>query len=180
MSLVLREPRLEDHDVCLDAHSELALDHFDFLLGFEPSLKWSEYLDMLKDCVAGRNLASDRVPAAFLLADVDGQVVGRISIRFALNDFLSTRGGHIGYAVRPAYRRRGYATVMLAQGLMLANARGIDPVLVTCEDSNAGSAAAIERGGGILESTFVGDDGVHVRRYWIAKSIDSPATPTGA
>ena len=178
MALLLREPCLDDRDVCLDAHSELALDHFDFLLGFEPSMQWSEYLDMLKDCAAGCNLTSDRVPAAFRLADVDGEVVGRISIRFALNDFLSTRGGHIGYAVRPAYRRRGYATTMLAQGLNLANARGINPVLVTCDESNTGSAAVIERGGGILESTFVGDDGVHVRRYWITKSMDSPTTTT--
>ena len=61
-------------------------------------------------------------------------------------------GGHIGYAVRPAHRRRGYATEILRQSLIVARAVGVDGVLVTCDDDNVGSAAVIERCGGVLES----------------------------
>jgi predicted acetyltransferase len=51
-------------------------------------------------------------------------------------------------------RRRGYATEILRQALTIANAHGIDPVLVTCDDTNIASATVIERCGGELESIF--------------------------
>ena len=38
------------------------------------------------------------VPATFLVADVDGVLVGRTSIRHELDEFLAREGGHIGYA----------------------------------------------------------------------------------
>jgi predicted acetyltransferase len=54
-------------------------------------------------------VAPNQVSSTFLLAEVDGDIVGRVSIRHELNAYLPSVGGHIGYAVRPAYRRRGYA-----------------------------------------------------------------------
>ena len=93
-------------------------------------------------------------------------VVGRSSIRFELNDFLRVEGGHIGYAVRPAHRRRGYATEILRQSLIVARAGGVDRALVTCDDDNVGSAAVIEANGGVLEN-IIDVDGVPLRRYWI-------------
>jgi predicted acetyltransferase len=67
-------------------------------------------------------MPADRVPATFLVADVDGAIVGRVSIRHELNDHLTHFGGHIGYGVRPAHRRRGYATEILRQSLVIARA----------------------------------------------------------
>lgn len=93
--------------------------------------------------------------------------MGRVSIRFELNDFLSTRGGHVGYAVIPEYRRRGYATAILKGSIDIAREEGVTSVLVTCDDSNAGSVKVIERCGGVLEDIVLGDDGVAFRRYWI-------------
>ena len=93
-------------------------------------------------------------------------LVGTISVRFALNDFLATRGGHIGYAVHPEHRRRGYATEMLRLGIDLARSQGVGDLLVTCNDDNVGSAAVIERCGGVLESVRHDDQGVPFRRYW--------------
>lgn len=40
-----------------------------------------------------------RVPAAFLGGWAGGEIVGRASIRFALNDHLAAGGGHIGSRV---------------------------------------------------------------------------------
>jgi predicted acetyltransferase len=173
MTLVLRPFAREDYAACLVAHEELATEGFDFPWGYEPSMSWDEYLTMVADYAAGRNIPDDRVAAALLLADVAGEVVGRISVRFALNDFLFARGGHIGYAVRPAFRRRGYATEILAQGLAIANAHGVDPVLVTCNDTNVASAGVIERCGGVFDSMFVDEnvDGSRIRRYWISHSL---------
>jgi predicted acetyltransferase len=82
--------------------------------------------------------------------------------------FLAQWGGHIGYVVRPAFRRHGYATQMLRQSLPIARTVGLKRVLVTCDDTNIGSARVIERCGGILQNKLPGPDGQPPkRRYWI-------------
>jgi predicted acetyltransferase len=80
-----------------------------------------------------------------------GTVVGRISLRHALNPWLLEVGGHIGYAVRPSARRRGHATAALRLVLPVAHEHGIDPALVTCDVDNVGSRRVIEAAGGVLE-----------------------------
>jgi len=108
------------------------------------------------------------VPATFLLAEAEGRVVGRVSIRHELNAFLAEFGGHIGYAVRPTFRRRGYATDILRQSLHVAQRLGIERALVTCGVDNVGSAKVIEKCGGVFEGVAPGRDGIAARRrYWI-------------
>ena len=102
-----------------------------------------------------------------LAADVDGQLVGCASIRFELNEFLAARGGHIGYGVIPAFRRRGYATAILTESIKIARSEGISPLLVACDDDNVSSATVIERCGGVLESIAFAEDRTAFRRYWI-------------
>lgn len=50
----------------------------------------------------------------------------------------------------------------------MARSMGVDRVLVTCDDTNVGSATVIERCGGSLHSFVTGRDGNLMRRYWIA------------
>jgi predicted acetyltransferase len=98
---------------------------------------------------------------------VDGDTyLGAISLRHTLNDFLLRAGGHIGYGVRPSARRRGLATWALGAVLTHARNRGIDRVLVTCDDANAASARVIEHHGGVLEDVRDTELG-RTRRYWI-------------
>jgi len=167
MPLRLRPFVDDDETAALDAHHELG-DEFNFLLFWSNDVSWAEYLNQLEDGRRGVGLAEGRVASSLLAAEYDGAIVGRASVRFAMNDFLAWRGGHIGYAVLARYRRRGFATEILRQSLVVARANGVGRVLVTCDDDNVGSATVIERCGGVLEQVVpAGAGDVAFRRYWI-------------
>jgi predicted acetyltransferase len=168
MALRLRPLRMDDEDEVRLAHVELAHDGFSFLLDWEPQEPWARYLERLQTRRRGVSLPTDRVPATFLVAEVDRALVGRVSVRHELNDSLADVGGHIGYGVRPAYRSRGFATEILRQALIIARAEGVDRVLLTCDQGNVASITVIERLGGVIEDVRLDADGVRMRRYWIS------------
>jgi predicted acetyltransferase len=165
--LRLRPLRLEDEAVFRAAHEEMAEEGFTFGLGFEPVESFQDYVARLAGYRCGVDLPERWVPSTFLVAEVGGEVVGRSSIRHELNGFLAHEGGHIGYGVRPQHRRRGYASEILRQSLVVARALGVERALVTCDETNTGSVRVIESCGGALESTVDGEKGDRVRRYWI-------------
>lgn len=168
MNLRLRPLRIYDELAFLAAHREMEAEQFTFGLGYEPGMSWSQYLDRLQAWRVGVDLPFGFVPSTFLAADIDGEIVGRTSIRHELNDYLAREAGHIGYGVVAEHRRRGCATEILRQSLVIARAVGIERVLITCDDENAGSAAVIERCGGVFDSVVESsNDGRPTRRYWI-------------
>jgi predicted acetyltransferase len=168
MPLILRPFGPEDEAPALAARAEFEGTGFDFLpFDYDPRMPWSEWIDLMDSYRQGVDLPENRTRAAFLAADVDGQLVGRASIRFELNDYLVFRGGHIGYDVLSAFRRRGFATAILRQSIDIARNEGVTDVLVTCDDSNVGSAKVIERCGGVIEKIAFDEDGTAFRRYWI-------------
>jgi predicted acetyltransferase len=167
MDLVLRPLRISDEQEAIAAHEEFAAEGFNFLLDWRPDEPWSAYLHRLEQLRRGIAVAPDRVPSTFLVAEVSSELVGRVSIRHELNAALADFGGHIGYGVRSGHRRRGYATEMLRQALILVRAQGVDRVLITCDDDNAASIAILENAGGILDDIRPGPDGTQRRRYWL-------------
>jgi predicted acetyltransferase len=106
-------------------------------------------------------------------ATIEATVVGVIALRHRLTPALRAYGGHIGYEVHPAWRRRGVATTMLARVLETPPAQALfaagERVLVTCAPDNLGSRRAIERCGGVLEGiVFVEAVGRQTCHYRIA------------
>jgi predicted acetyltransferase len=167
-SLRLRPLRVSDEAAFRAAHEAMAAEGFAFGLGFDPADSFGTYVEHLAGYRCGIDLPPRWVPSTFLVADLDGEIVGRSSIRHELNEFLAYEGGHIGYGVLPQHRRRGYATEILRQSLVVARSLGVDRALVTCDEENIGSVRVIEGCGGVLESTVDGEKGDRVRRYWMA------------
>ena len=102
------------------------------------------------------NVPDGRVPGYtyFYVREEDDKIVGMINIRLALNDFLREEGGHIGYCIRPAERRKGYGTKMLRETLIFLKSIGLCNILVFCDKVNVASAGVIKNCGGIFEEEF--------------------------
>ncbi len=132
--------------------------------GLEDGREFAAYVQrLLADADPATPRAEGSVPCTFLWI-VDGdEVIGFLAIRHRLNEFLLREGGHIGYSVRPAARRQGWASRSLAESLPLAHGLGIDRVLICCAEDNAASRAVIEANGGVYEDSRNG-----MRRYWIS------------
>ena len=181
MALRLSQPDPGLHRSYLDALEELAAEgnshYLDLVLPAEPGFPGVSYtVQTLADpatfeefCGYTAALADEHTPrpsgwvVGTYLWMVDGDtVVGRISLRHSLTPWLLEVGGHIGYAVRPSARRRGYATAALTQMCGIAAELGIDPALVTCDDDNQASRRVIEANGGVLE-----DVRNRKMRFWV-------------
>lgn len=137
----------------------LAFDNADF-----PAL-----LARLANCARGSDIPAGFVAhSTWWLVRDRTSVVGVANIRHALNDGLRREGGHIGYGIRPSARRQGLGIAILRQSLLRAAKLGVTRVLVTCAKANVGSAKAIMRNGGVLESEeYLPARDEIVQRYWI-------------
>lgn len=168
MALEFRELTLADEARCLAADYALRADDFRFLIHWSSERSWQEYIAYLQQLADGQDLPADRVRGDFwLVVDEQQQLVGRVSVRWALNEYLLNFGGHVGYAVLPEFRRRGHAVQILQMSLNRLRAGGVQRVLVTCNESNQASAAVIEKCGGVLEDKRE-ENGELIRRYWIS------------
>ncbi|MDO4245454.1 MAG: GNAT family N-acetyltransferase [Deinococcus sp.] len=147
--------------------------------GLGDTLKWNlddisaDFEGLLRDL--SRYEPGNDLPDGFVHSEyrwlVEGEeYLGRVSIRYTLNDSLREFGGHIGYEIRPSARRKGYGTLILRLALERAREIGIGDVLVSCDVDNLGSRGVIEANGGVLEGEFKVPQHQEkpIRRYWIA------------
>jgi predicted acetyltransferase len=142
-----------------------------FLHYYQDGMPFGRWLEVLDEQERGIDLPTDQhAPSTFLFAFLGGRAVGRTSIRHRLTPRLERVGGHIGYAVVPEFRGRGYATEILRRSLEIARDQlGIRNALLTCDEDNEASRRIIEKCGGVLENIVDGPDlRAPKRRYWIA------------
>jgi predicted acetyltransferase len=97
----------------------------------------------------------------------DGRVLGEIRVRHSLTSDLEIDGGHLGYRVRPSERNRGYATVMLREGLARLRKIGVERALLTVDVTNAPSLRVVEKCGGIARDEVPEGSGPIHRRFWV-------------
>ncbi|MFD0710492.1 GNAT family N-acetyltransferase [Paenibacillus sp. GCM10027626] len=131
----------------------------------------SDFEGMLQFLLESENqeaLSENWVPSStFWLVTASKRVVGAVNIRHSLNEKLFNCGGHIGYGIRPAERRKGYATKLLSMALEKTKELGIGKILVVCDESNIASEKTILKNGGMPDTSFTEGNGNVVKRFWI-------------
>ena len=68
--------------------------------------------------------------------------------------------------MRPALRRRGYATAMLTLALGECRRLGLTRVMLTCEKKNVASARTMLHCGAVLQDELLMGS-MTIQRYWI-------------
>lgn len=166
----LTRPSLDLYDSWAECVAEFAPGHIPasamWLLDSEPEVSRDYCADLVATIEANGD-TSRPTPEGIVHADSywvteDQIVIGFLQLRHTLNDYLRETGGHIGYSIRPSYRRRGHATRALGLALDRARVLELGRVLVTCDGDNFASIKTIESARGVLEDVRSGE-----RRYWI-------------
>lgn len=141
---------------------------WNFAFDFDPDADFPAYVTKVNNWSRGIDVPDSFVPNSFLVGIVGDRVVGRLSLRHSLNEFLRSYGGHIGYGVIPSQRGKGYATQMLRLALPICADLGIERALVSCDIDNIASQKVIERNGGMFDRiTNLPELDIQKRLYWI-------------
>jgi predicted acetyltransferase len=115
----------------------------------------------------------------------DGEFCGAINLRFVpgSEELPPHVSGHVGYAIVPWKRNRGYARQALGLLLAVAGTLGMPRVLITCDDDNDASRRVIEACGGEAAGTSFDPEHFESRKllYWVSTehSASSAARSSG-
>jgi len=97
----------------------------------------------------------------------DNEVIGQGVLHHKLNRDLENHGGHIGYSIRPSFRRQGYGTILLQMMLDKAKEFGLKQVLLAVKEENVPSIKMIENIGGVFKERTKNEDKIGYLLYWI-------------
>ena len=175
MELFLREPGIGDKQEILDMVQEFEIcsDEIKFegisVLKGVTSDSFDDFLRKLEESKHIEDIHPEWAnQTTYVLTDETGHIYGMSCMRHSLKGDLINIGGHVGYAIRPSERGKGYGIIQLHLILEKAYEMGIKDVLVTCRDNNIGSKKTMEKCIGrpdtLVDSRY---PGIKEYRYWI-------------
>lgn len=135
--MILRELELGD-----EVAFRRLLDDWDFLFGLLDELGFEKYLVMLQE------LKTSSTPTVALFAFVEGEIVGKVSLRQYANP-----AGNLGYAIADKYQRRGYGSEMIQLAFEAARSMGMESLSLVTKETNIPSLNLILKNGGTPVST---------------------------
>lgn len=116
-------------------------------------LTWEKYSDFAEAqwlSAQGIDLEPGYVPQQIYLMEIDKDYVAVFKFRRYLTESLKKNGGHIGYAVHPAHRTKGYATAGLKRLLTMVRVAE-EAFWLTAERQNIHSMQVMIRNGAYLD-----------------------------
>lgn len=112
---------------------------------------FAAFVQELNDEAQGIGLPDGIPPQrTYVLVTTGDVVVGEFRLRTELKPPYDQYGGHIGYNIRPTYRRQGHATRGLALLLDQARDAGLAEVCLMVDEENLASQRVIGRNGGVI------------------------------
>lgn len=158
MSIRLIKPS-QEHMERASAFRQEFLDHGETIINGSEMLdsidSYDEWLHNIRKNSNPETVDPDWVLTdTFFAVNEAGEIIGIVDFRHELKGFL-VDFGHCGYSVRPSERRKGYATKILAQILLIAKEAGLPSLQLSVERTNIPSVKTIVRNGGMLERSFV-------------------------
>ena len=178
-TLLFIQPTIEYVDELRDYRQEF-LDAGNSMDGCGPLRRFEDPADWLKEIE--KYMHPETVPEGLVQATQficvrksDRKILGMLQVRHTFNEYLEKYAGHIGYAVRPSERRKGYAKWMLAQGLAFCREIGLTRVLICCKTENEANRRTILANGGIYDKTvYETERQIELERYWIDLPVPLP------
>lgn len=164
MNIYLKELELDESEDIYQMIQEIGEGQNGFINSLiSNNLKqFEEKLVRYHDMSKGIHLSEGLVPQTIYWFYVEGRPIGYGKLRHKLNDKLLAHGGHIGYIIRPTERRKNFGRIVLKELLIKAHQKGIDEILLTCNEDNVASRKVIESNNGILSEMKDGSC-----KYWI-------------
>lgn len=153
MSFELRKLSINDGADIYEMLQEIAKDDNGFINSVN-GMTFVEYQQWLiqNDAISrGEGLEDWMVPQSVFWLFKDDRPVGFGKVRHSLTNKLRIEGGHIGYAIRPAERNKGYGTILLEKLLKEAKKLGIEKALITVRLHNYASLKVAIKNKGVIE-----------------------------
>jgi predicted acetyltransferase len=151
--LYLKAANQADAEAEFDALTHLPSEHgfTNVYAGMSREIFMTTGLAQLLNNPTGINLPNGYVPETDFFLWSDDHIVGLFKVRHYLTPALRHGAGHIGYAILPAFRGRGYANRGLA--LAIQEARQIiheDEIYLSVHRNNPASLAVQLKNGAVI------------------------------
>lgn len=130
-----------------------------------------QWIEESHDYSASLNLPEGKVASTTFLVvrKKDESVIGVVSLRHELNDYLYNYAGNVSYTIAPCGGKNDYASLMLGQLIQKARILELPRLLITCVKGNKKAEEAILRNGGeFINEVFDPTNAKTIKRYWLS------------